>query len=119
MAVKAMNEYVGVERDAVENFHGNQVVYVDWDKHRLFCAALAFPLPPAMPFAALIKEVIPPAWGNHPQFSDIDWNSVQWILDDQEFTPKLDASLADNGVGHKSLLRFITPGLEEYTDNNS
>ena len=42
MAINARKDYIDNDRDAVENFHGNQVVYIDWDKHRLFCAALAF-----------------------------------------------------------------------------
>lgn len=112
MPITALDGYVDIELDAVENFHGNQVVYIDWDKHRLYCAALAFPLPPAMPFAALVQDVIPGSWGTHPLFSSIDWDAVKWILDDEEFTPVMDASLADNGIGHKSLLRFVTPGDE-------
>ncbi len=112
MAINALNDYVDNDRDDVENFHGNQVVYIDWDKHRLYCAALAFPLPPAMPFAALVEEVIPSVWGAHPLFADISWETVEWILDDQPLIPDIALSLADNGIGHKSLLRFITPGDE-------
>lgn len=110
MPVNAKENYVGNDRDALENFHGNQIVYIDWDRHRMFCAALAFPLPPTMPFSALLDEVIPSAWGTHPLFSAIDWGSVEWVLDDQVLSPVHSASLADNGIGHKSLLRFITPG---------
>lgn len=109
MAINALSDYVDIDMDAVENFHGNQLVYIDWDKHRMFSGALAFPLPPGMPFGALIEEVIPGSWGTHPLFANIDWGDVQWILDDQEFTPDPAASLAENGIGHKSLLRFITP----------
>ena len=42
--------------DAPEKFHGNIVVYVHWEQHLSFCAALAFPLPPAMPFGALVER---------------------------------------------------------------
>ncbi len=110
MAINALKDYVDNDRDAVENFHGNQVVYIDWDKHRLFSGALAFPLPPSMPFAALVDELIPSVWGSHPLFKAIDWGDVEWILDDAPFSPDRAASLVENGIGHKSLLRFVTPG---------
>ncbi len=46
MTVIAKDGYVDLVQDKVDNFHGNQVVYVSWDDHLLFCAAQAFPLPP-------------------------------------------------------------------------
>ena len=112
MAINPLNGYVDVMKDAVENFHGNQLVYIDWDRHRMFSSAAAFPLPPEMPFGALMQDVIPSIWNGHPDFEKLDWATVEWILDDEPFTPNPEASLADNGVGHKSLLRFITPGLK-------
>ncbi len=116
MAINARDGYVDTARDVQENFNGNQLVYVDWDRHRFFCAALAFPLPPEMPFGALVEEVIPSAWGNHPQFSQIKWEEVQWSLDGEDFTPNLGASLAENKVGHKSLIEFHTPEIMEVGD---
>jgi len=112
MAINARDGYVDIMKDAVENFHGNQLVYVDWDKHRMFSAAAAFPLPPEMPFGALMQEVIPSIWNGHPDFAELNWATVEWILDDKPFIPNPESSLADNGIGHKSLLRFITPGLD-------
>ena len=50
MAVKAAyDNYTGPNRDAVENFHGNQLVYIAWDEHMMFPCAGVFPLPPQMP----------------------------------------------------------------------
>ncbi len=113
MSVKAVfDDYTGPVRDAVENFHGNQLVYVAWDEHLMFPCAAVFPLPPEMTFAALIAEVLPPVYGAHPDFAKIDWQNVHWTLDGGEFTPDPNASLAANGVGHKSLLRLATPGLD-------
>jgi phenol hydroxylase P4 protein len=112
MAINTLGTYVDIVADAVENFHGNQLVYIDWDRHRMFSAAAAFPLPPEMPFGALLQEVIPGIWSGHPDYENLQWDSVEWILDDQPFVPNPDASLAENGIGHKSLLRFITPGLD-------
>ncbi|KJS34781.1 MAG: phenol hydroxylase [Hyphomonas sp. BRH_c22] len=100
-------------KDAVENFHGNIIVYLDWDYHRFLCSALAFPLPPAMPFEALLKEVIPNMYSAHPDFSKIDWANVKWTLDGvEDFVPDPAKNLKDNGFGHKSLLQFATPGLD-------
>ena len=104
--------YEGQNLDAVENFHGNQLVYLHWEKHLMFCAALAFPLPPEMPFAALVGELIPQFYGAHPDFEKIDWSEVRWTLDGEDFVPDMDASLGEQGVGHKSLIRFWTPGLD-------
>ena len=46
MPVTALSPgYEGQNLDAVENFHGNQVVYLHWEQHLMFCAALAAPVP--------------------------------------------------------------------------
>ena len=111
MAIIAKDGYVDNVRDRVENFHGNQLVYVGWDDHLLFSAAWAFPLPPEMPFQGLVAEVMPASFNDHPDFEEIDWASVEWVLDGKSFSPDMDKSLKDNGVGHKSLIRFKTPGL--------
>ena len=61
MALKALSpdyeqhiEY----RDLKKNFHGNRVVYVHWEEHLSFRSAIAFPLPPDMPFAAFIEAIV-------------------------------------------------------------
>ncbi len=120
MPVTALKDgYEGQILDAVENFHGNQLVYLHWEKHLMFCAALAFPLPPEMPFGALVGELIPEFYGPHPDFEKIDWAAVRWNVDGEDFTPDLDKSLAENGVGHKSLIRFWTPGLDGINGSGS
>lgn len=112
MAMTAVyGNYEGPIADLVENFHGNQLVYVAWDQHLMFPVAAALPLPPQMPFGALVKEVLPSLYALHPDFAKIDWSAVTWLLNGRACQPKLDGSLADNGVGHKSVLRFATPGL--------
>tara|TARA_R110002095_G_scaffold188480_1_gene165988 strand:- start:16 stop:375 length:360 start_codon:yes stop_codon:yes gene_type:complete len=111
MAVIAKDGYIDLVRDRVENFHGNQLVYVGWDDHLLFSAAQAFPLPPEMPFQALVSEVMPSVFNDHPDFKNIDWASAAWVLDGVSFSPDMTKSLKENGVGHKSLMRFKTPGL--------
>ena len=62
-------------RDAEKNFHGNRVVYLHWEQHLSICAALAFPLPPDMPFAAFIEAIVKPHYNFHPDFDNIDWST--------------------------------------------
>jgi len=113
MAVAAItDDYTGERLDRVENFHGNQVLYIGWDYHLMFCAPVAFATPPDTPFSKLIEEVIPGAFSLHPEFDQIDWDKAQWHLNGESFTPKMDASLAEQGIDHKSILRFATPGLD-------
>lgn len=111
MSVQATYDYRGTPRDKVENFHGNQLVYVLWNKHLMFCSAHCVPLPPDMPFGALVKEVLPGMYDSHPDWAKVDWDQVEWTLDRQPFTPDMEKGLADQGIGHKSMLRFTTPGL--------
>lgn len=106
-------------RDALKNFHGNMLVYVHWEEHLSFCAPLAFPLPPAMPFAALVDEVIKPHYAAHPDAARTDWSKAVWMIDGQKKQPDLGKSLADNGMRHKSVVRFWTPGLNGYKGSAS
>lgn len=113
MSVVALNpDYHGPTLDKEQNFHGNRVTYVHWEQHLMFCAALAFPLPPQMPFGALRDEVMATFYGPHPDWAQIDWDTVKWELDGETITPTPDKSLEELGFKHKSLLRFWTPGLD-------
>lgn len=111
MAVTAIGDYPALIKDNVENFHGNQMVVIGWDHHLMINAPMAFPLPPEMPFGAFVSDVMPAAYSQHPEWPLIDWAEAQWMLDGERFTPNMESSLKDNGVGHKSVIRFKTPGL--------
>lgn len=111
MSVTSIGKYEFEPLDRQENFHGNQLTYINWEKHLMFCAPVCLPLPPEMPFGALVKEVLPGVYNKHPDYGKIKWDDVIWQLDGADFTPNMDASLADNGLGHKSVVRFWTPGL--------
>jgi len=106
------DDYTGERLDRVENFNGNQLVYVGWDHHLMICAPVAFAIPPATTFAALVDDMIPGAFNQHPEFSAIDWDQVQWHLNGEPFSPDRDKALIDQGVDHKSILRMTTPGLD-------
>lgn len=116
MTVAAIKDYHFPPADSLDKFHGAQLIYVGWDQHLLFCAPFCFPLPPAMPFGALVEQVLPGAFGYHPEFKQIDWHQVQWLRSNgtaagEPFTPDFGKSLAENGLGHKDAIRFRTPGL--------
>lgn len=111
MTVRALYDYQGEAKDTQDKFHGNQLVYIGWDKHLMFCAPHCLPLPPDMPFGALVKEVLPGVYDSHPDWAQINWDSVEWTVDQKPFTPDMEKGLAAQGIGHKSLIRFITPGL--------
>jgi phenol/toluene 2-monooxygenase (NADH) P4/A4 len=119
MSVISIGDYPALPRDGVENFHGNQMVIVGWDKHLMIDAPMAFPLPAEMPFGALVNEVMPVAYAPHPEWDQINWGEVEWMLDGESFTPNMDASLKDNGIGHKSVIRFNTPGLNGINGSGS
>ena len=106
-------------RDVEKNFHGNILVFVHWEEHLSFCSAIAFPLPPAMPFAAFIEEIVKPHYAAHPDAANIDWTQVVWMIDGERKMPDLGKSLGENGVRHKSLVRFWTPGLRGYQGSAS
>lgn len=114
MSVRALKPgYHGDHKDSRDKFHGNIVVYIDWDGHRWFPSPKAFPLPPDMPFGALVEAVIPEGFGQHDQFKDIDWSTVEWKLNQQPFTPDPTKGLEEQGFDHKCTLRFSTPNLVE------
>jgi phenol hydroxylase P4 protein len=111
MPVAALKPYVGQARDGVEQFHGNQLLYIGWEDHLMFCAPFALPFPPAMRFGDIVANVLPGVFGAHPDFARIDWSGVQWLKSGQPFAPDFGQSLESNGLRHKDVIRFRTPGL--------
>lgn len=100
--------YTGPVRDKVENFHGAQLVYVHWEEHLNFCAAITLPLPPDTPFGALTAEILPSLYSSDPDWAKSDLSQARWMLDGKDWTPDPALSLGEQGVGHKSLIRFWT-----------
>jgi phenol/toluene 2-monooxygenase (NADH) P4/A4 len=111
MPVNALKDYPLRVADSVDKFHGAQMLFVGWDKHLMFCAPLAWALPPSFRFGDLIDNIFPGAFGTHPDFAKIDWAQVTWLKSGQPWTPDVNKSLEENGLKHKDSLRFQTPGL--------
>ena len=110
MSVVAAAPYDLPARDSVDKFPA-PLLYIGWEDHLLFCAPFCLPLPPDMPFGALATQVLPGVYGYHPDFARIDWNQVQWLKSGKAFSPDPTKSLAENGLRHKDVIRFRTPGL--------
>ncbi|HZX32048.1 MAG TPA: phenol hydroxylase subunit P4 [Rhodocyclaceae bacterium] len=111
MAVKALKHYQFPAADTQDKFHGNQLVYVGWDKHLFFCAPFAFCLPPNTRFGDLCDKVLPQAFSAHPEWSQVDLSKAVWKKSGQPWQPDMNKTLAELGIGHKEALRFETPGL--------
>lgn len=106
-------DYRGEILDRVENYRGQMLLAVGWDHHLCF-APLCFPVSPDLPFKALTSEILPGMYAAHPDTAKIDWTRAEWLLSGKPFQPDPDKSLKDQGIGHKSALRFRTPGLTGY-----
>jgi phenol hydroxylase P4 protein len=53
-----------------------------------------------------------PDHNHHPDYANIDYAALAWTLDGKPWTPRLEASLRENGVTHMSYLSFRAPGLD-------
>ncbi|MEY3876047.1 MAG: hypothetical protein RIR50_1218, partial [Pseudomonadota bacterium] len=96
MAVAAVSEYKFASKDSMDKFHGNQLLFVGWDKHLMFYGTAAFPLPPTMKFSDLFVGPLAQSYGAHPDFAKIDWSKVTWLNGNKPFQPDYDKSLAEN-----------------------
>jgi len=105
--------YPKIMKDSVDKFHGNQLVYVYWYGHVMVSSPMAFPLPPEMPFGALVAEILPLTYKVEPDFKSLDFEKTEiiWEIDGKIVTPDFSKSLKENGVGHKSFIQFTTPTL--------
>lgn len=66
MSVVSRKEYIGVARDRVENFNGNQLVYVGWDNHLLFASAFLLCPTPETVFRDLVQNNLAPLLSADP-----------------------------------------------------
>jgi len=112
MSVSAIGRYEFESSDGLDKYKGKQLMYVNWEKHRMFSRPFVIAVPPTMRFSELIDRYIAEAYCFHPDFPKIDWSRVIWQNSEEVFTPDPSRSLADNGIGHKDLIRFTTPGLD-------
>ena len=110
MAVASLGTYDFQPADPVEKFPA-PLLYVGWEDHKMFCAPHCVPMPPTTVFGDFVKNVLPDMYSAHPDFARIAWDQVEWFSSGQPFTPDMARTMAENGIGHKSVIRFRTPGL--------
>ncbi len=111
MSVAALGPYHFTSRDGEANF-ALPLLYIGWDQHMLFGAPLCQPLAMSTSFSEVIEQVLPKLFGRHPDFAHIAWAKVQWFRSSLMFSPHLQRPIGEQGFGHKSVLRFRTPGLQ-------
>jgi len=106
MAVKALYDYDFPSADRIENFGDDQLVYVHWAGNPLFCSAAAFRAPRATPFGEFVAAMVQPWAASDPEFDPA--SIAGWQLFDEPLAADPQRSLAELGIGHKSLLTFRT-----------
>jgi phenol hydroxylase P4 protein len=106
MAVTATYDYDWPSRSRAELYGDDQLVHVWWRGNPYFVSAQTFRFPKAMPFGALVNDVLKGFFTADPDFVPESLDTATWRIDHRDVTPDLGASLADNGVGHKSLVEF-------------
>lgn len=105
MPVVALHDgYKFPSRSRQELYGEDQLVHVMWKGNPLFVAAATFRAPKAMPFTDFMTALVEPWAGSDPAFRP--GSAGSWTLDGQELTVDPQKSLAEHGVGHKSLLTF-------------
>ena len=107
-----LGDYPVMQQDLENRFHGKRLVYLSWENHLMFAAPFCVPLPPTLPFGALVRDVLPDLYGEHPEFESIDWHRTQLSNSGRRFLPDFGKSIQHHGIGHKDLIRFRTPALE-------
>ena len=112
MSVTSLGRYEFESRDAISHYKGKQLIYVNWEKHRMFSRPFVLAVAPETPLQAIIDNQIGACYGYHPDFAKIDWSRVTWQKGRDAFAPDPAKTLAENGIGHKDLIRFTTPGLD-------
>ena len=111
MSVCSLKPYHGIAADTVGHYHGQQLIYLSWDHHLMFAAPFVVCVPPDLRFQDLVDTVLSPLIAADPDATEIRWEQVSWRMTDQPFSSTARMTLAENGIGHKALLRFHTPGL--------
>ena len=69
---------------------------------------------PTMKLEDFLIQMVGPVFKDHPEASKLDWRKATWEKGDKPWAPKLDQTVAENGLVHKEYLRFQTPGLNGY-----
>jgi phenol/toluene 2-monooxygenase (NADH) P4/A4 len=106
MTVKALYDYDYPSASRQELYGDDLLVSVEWAGNVLLCAPVCVRVPAAMGWAEFAQGVIDPWAAADPNY---DPSAITgWQVDGAAMTPSDGASLADTGVGHKSVVTFRT-----------
>lgn len=106
MAVKALYDYSYPSRSRQELYGDDLLVSVEWAGNVFLCAPVCVRVPAAMGWAEFKAGVVDPWAAADPSY---DPSAITgWLLDGSALDAADGASLADAGVGHKSLITFRT-----------
>jgi phenol hydroxylase P4 protein len=105
MPVRAItDDYRFPSRSRKELYGDDQLVHVLWRGNPLFCAAACFRAPTAMSWAGFLSAMVDPWASSDPAY--VPGSGRDWVVDSRPVTPRPDQTLAEIGVGHKSLVEF-------------
>jgi phenol hydroxylase P4 protein len=108
MGVAAIGEYVFEPTDGAAAYGDDQLVMVHREDPGLwFCAAACFRAPKAMRWADFKAQMIDGWCATDPDYDPA--SATAWRIFDEPFEPSDDATLAELGIAHKSLVKFATP----------
>lgn len=106
MVVKALYDYSFPSASRQELYGDDLLVSVEWAGNVFLCAPVCVRVPAAMSWAEFTGGVIDPWAAADPSY---DPSAItEWQLDGVALNAADEASLADAGVGHKSLITFRT-----------
>lgn len=111
MPTRSIGSYQFPPRDSAMVYGDNQLVYFCWERHLLFAAPFILFVPGTMRFADFMEERIKPLLTPDPDLPAVDWSKVEWSVGGQRVSIDPQASLIDNGIGHKDKIIMATPGL--------
>ena len=89
-----------------ELYGDDQLVSVHWEGNLTFGAPACFRAPRALPWSEFMAQFVDPWAACDPDYDPS--TPTGFRLDGDAFIPQPDKSLADLGVGHKSLICFRT-----------
>ena len=110
MTTAAIGNYDFAPMDSADKFPA-PLLYFGWEDHLMMCAPYCVPFPPNLVFGDMVRGPFADIYGYHPDFAKIDWDKAEWFKSGKPWKPDYTKSLADNGLKHKDVIRFRTPGL--------
>lgn len=108
MGVRAIGEYAFPSRSRQELYGDDQLVHLWWRNNPWFCAAACFRAPRAMTWGDFRAQLAGPLFAADPDYGPA--TRFEWSVDGKPVAPGDGQTLAELGVGHKSLIACTSLG---------